>query len=100
MNLGERHAKVLTTRDGTMPLLMSFQVVQVHKPLLAVSSLVKAGHDVIFKATDPHVILSSGEKISINCNGGTYEIEVWIENPPGPGYKPEASGFARQTGPR
>ena len=56
VNLGERHAKVITTRDGTVPLLMSFQVVQVHKPLLAVSRLIEAGHDVVFNKLTPHII--------------------------------------------
>ena len=74
---------------------MNFQVVEVHKPLLAVSRIVDAGHKVMFTKEDPHIALTSGEKIPMVCNGGTYEIEVWIENPAGPGYKPSNPIFGR-----
>ena len=94
VNLGERRARVLTRKDGDKPLLMNFQVVKVHKPLLAVSGLVEAGHRVEFNSENPHIALSSGEVIPMKCNGGTYEIE----SPPGPGYvEPSSSGFPRQS---
>ena len=67
--------------------IMSFQVVEVHKPLLAVSKLVEAGHTVTFDKQNPHILLSTGEKLAMNCSAGTYEIEVWIKNP----------GFTRQS---
>ena len=75
---------------------MNFQVVKVHKPLLAVSRLVEAGHVVHFDKENPHIALSTGEIVPMTCNSGTYEIELWIENPPGPGYKvPASEGFTR-----
>ena len=62
--------------------LMSFQVVEVHNPLLAVSRLVECGHKVIFDKEDPHILMAgSAEKIPMTCVGGTYEIEVFIRNP-------------------
>ena len=91
-NLGERQGKVIMSRDSDAPFLMSFQVVKVHKPLLAVSRLVAAGHEVHFDKENPHILLSTGQKPPMLCNGGTYEVEIWIENPPG---KPEL--FARQS---
>ena len=91
-NLGERQGKVIMSRDSDAPFLMSFQVVEVHKPLLAVSRLVAAVHEVHFDKENPHIILSTGQKHPMLCNGGTYEVEIWIENPPG---KPEL--FARQS---
>ena len=71
---------------------ISFQVVKVHNPLLAVSRLAAAGHEVHFDKENPRIILSTGQKLPMLCNGGTYEVEIWIENPPG---KPDL--FARQS---
>ena len=68
-------------------MVMSFQVVKVHKPLLAVSRLVEAGHKFLFDKDDPHIMLSSVEKVAMKCHDGTYEIELWIRNP----------GFARPS---
>ena len=87
VNLGERRAEVSTKMGHANTFLMSFQVVDVHKPLLAVSKLVAAGHKVIFDKDEPHILLSTGEKVHMRCSGGTYEIEVWIKNP----------GFTRPT---
>ena len=61
-------------------MVVSFQVVKVHKPLLAVSRLVEAGHKVQFDKQDPHIVFSSGEKVPMRCRDGTYEIELWIRN--------------------
>ena len=65
---------------------MSFQVVEVHKPLFAVIKLVEAGHKVIFDRDDPHILMSTNEKVPMRCSGGTYEIEIWVRN----------TGFTRQ----
>ena len=73
---------------------MSFQVVKVHEPLLAVSKLVEAGNEVHFDKDDPHILLPTGQKLPMTCNNGTYEVEVWIENPGAP---PDPAGFARQS---
>ena len=81
INLGERHAEISTGEGHKNTFLMSFQVVEVHKPLLAVSKLVAAGHKVIFDDKSPHILLSTGEKLAMRCTGGTYEIDIWIRNP-------------------
>ena len=94
-NLGERKANILMSRDSEVPFFMSFQVARVHKPLLAVSKLIEAGNKVIFDRDDPHILLSNGQKLSMVCNSGTYEVEVWIENPGAP---PDSAGFTRQRG--
>ena len=67
--------------------IMSFQVVEVHKPLWAVSRLVAAGNQVLFDKVDPHILSSTGETVGMSSAGGTSEIEVWIKSP----------GFARQN---
>ena len=87
MNLGEKHAEVRTSSGAKSSFLISFQVVDVHKPLLAVSKLVAAGKKVIFDENDPRILLSTGEKMKMICSGGAYEVDVWVRNP----------GFTRQT---
>ena len=87
VNLGERQAEVITKFGNQVSFLMNFQVVKVHKPLLAVSRLVEAGHSVVFDKTDCHIRLSTGERVPMRCTGGTYEVELWVRNP----------GFTRQV---
>ena len=81
VNLGERRATVKIKMNSDASFIMSFQVVEDHKPLLVVSRLVEAGHKVLFDNVDPHILLSTGERVGPTCVGGAYEIEVWIKNP-------------------
>ena len=81
VNLGQRDGEIKLAENAKASFLMSFQVVEVHKPLLAVSRLVEAGHRVIFDKSDPHIMLNNGERMPMQCRGGTYEIEIWIKNP-------------------
>ena len=87
MNLGEKRCEIRTSANTKNTFLMSFQVVEVHKPLLAVSKVIEAGHQVNF-GKDSHILLSTGEKVPIRCTGGTYEVDIWIKNP----------GFSRPSG--
>ena len=52
-------------------MIMNFQIVEVHKPLLAVSRLVK---------DELHILLLTGVKVPMKCNMGAYEVEVYILN--------------------
>ena len=81
VNLGERKAEMKLREGDTSTMIMSFQVVEVHKPLLAVSRLVDAGHKVVFDNDSPHILLSTGRKVPMKCSMGTYDVEVWILNP-------------------
>ena len=81
INLGERKAEMKLREGDTSTMILSFQVVEVHKPLLAVSKLIEAGHSVHFNQGDPHILLKSGVKLPMRCNLGTYEVDVWILNP-------------------
>ena len=80
------------SREGDAAFIMNFQVVEVHKPLLAVSRLVAAGHKVLFDELDPHILMSMGQKLKMTDNGGTYEVQIWIENPAGEPRKPMPFG--------
>ena len=60
---------------------ISFQVVEdVHKPLLAVSSIGKQGHKVVFAKEDAHIALKGGGTIPMRHLNGTYELDTWIKN--------------------
>ena len=61
---------------------IAFQVVEVQKPLLAVSSLTAQGHRVIFAEQDDHILMSSGEKLPLRNLNGVYELDVWIKHDP------------------
>ena len=76
-----RKAEVKLKLGSLNSFIIDFQVVKVHKPLLAVSKLVAAGHKVRFDQEDCHILLSTGEKMPMRCTGGTYEVEIWIRNP-------------------
>ena len=80
-NLGEKRAEMKMREADSVSMIMSFQVVEVHKPLLAVSRLVENGHVVNFNKDEPHILLSTGVKVPMKCNMGTYEVEVYILNP-------------------
>ena len=81
VNLGERQAEMKLQEEDRTSMMMSFQVVEVHKPLLAVSRLTEAGHKVMFDKEAPHILLSTGRKVPMRCNVGTCEVDVWIFNP-------------------
>ena len=80
VNLGERRATVRTKMGSDASFIMSFQFVEVQKPLWGVSRLVEVGPKVSFDKVDPHMLLSTGEKVEMTCVGGTHEIEIWIKD--------------------
>ena len=81
VNLGEKRAEMKLHENDKTSLIMSFQVVEVHEPLLAVSKLVENGHQVVFDKDKPHIKLLDRTKVPMTCNMGTYEVEVFICNP-------------------
>jgi hypothetical protein len=88
-NLGERRC-IMKVSEKIAELNIAFQVVEVHKPLLAVSSITAQGHQVVFKDGDDHIALANGEKLPLRNVNGVFELDVWIKRDPG------APGFARQ----
>ena len=87
VNLGEKHAEVRTPSGAKASCLMCLQDVDAHKPLSAVSKHVAAGNQVIFDEKDPHIRLSTGEKMKMRCSGFTHEVDLEVGN----------AGFARPT---
>ena len=43
--------------------------------------MIENGHKVRFNKSDPHILLSTGAKVPMRNNLGTYEIEVFILHP-------------------
>ena len=75
VNLGAKKCKFRTGPD--MPeLLMSVQIVAVHKPLLAVSKIVQAGNAIVVSKEDPHIQINHAPKLPMKCVNGTYELEM------------------------
>ena len=88
-NLGERTCTI-KVGDRIGELNIACQVVEVHKPLLAVSSLTAQGHKVIFAHQDDHIVLSNNEKLPLRNVNGVFELDVWVK------HDPSASDFTRQ----
>ena len=85
-NVGEKNC-ILQAESGSAKLL-SFQVCDVHKPLLAVSRLCEAGNAVVFHPSWSYIEnLATGERTTLEQKDGLYELKAWI--------KP-ATGFGRQ----
>ena len=85
-NKGQKNC-VVQTEGGTAKLL-SFQVCDVHKPLLAVSKLCEAGNAVVFHPQWSYIEnLHTGERTTLHKNEGLYELRAWVRS---------AKGFGRQ----
>jgi hypothetical protein len=82
-NLGERRCIMKVSEKIA-------EVIEVHKPLLAVSSITAQGHKVVFAVGDDHVALANGEKVPLRNVNDVFELDVWIKRDPG------APGFAQQ----
>ena len=92
----EKHVVLNMTTEGNS-MAMTFQVAEVHKPLLAVSRIVEAGNQVLF-GLHPHILLANGTKLPMKCNGGTHEVTMWVKNAPERASESAQSpGFNRQS---
>ena len=81
-NLGEHGAIMCNAEKSMDELGISFQVVDdVHKPPLAVGSIVKQGHKVVFAEEKAHIALKDGGHIPMRHANGTYELDIWINKP-------------------
>ena len=84
-NFGQKDC--VLAAEGSSPQLLSFQVCDVHKPLLSVSKLNAAGKAVLFHPAWSYIEdLKTGERINLVCNECLYELHCWV--------RPE-QGFAR-----
>ena len=87
-NAGKRRC-TMKVDDNIGELSIVFQVVDVHKPLLAVTSNSAKGHKVVFADKDNHLLLANGQKLPLRNVNGVFQLDVWIKK------DPNEAGFAR-----
>ncbi len=76
-NLCEK--RCILQNDGGSEKLLSFQICDVHKPLLAVSRLCESGHAVVFHPDWSYIEnLQTGERMTLEKNDGLYELRAWV----------------------
>ena len=82
-NLGEKEfiAHMTTTEGGDSGGKgITAQVCEVHRPLMAVKKICKAGHRVIFDDEGSYVEdKETGETMKVIEEDGEYVIDVWIK---------------------
>ena len=71
---------------------IAFQVLEVYKPSLAVSSHTPQGHTVIVADKDEHIFVSSNQKLPLRNANGVFEADVWVKRD----REPSAADFAWQ----
>ena len=78
-NLGER--QVATLSDAGANLNVKFQVTTVDQPLVAVSALVAAGHNVVFDKAGGTVINTiAGRRTPFVRRNGVYIMPFWVKS--------------------
>ena len=78
-NEGEKRCEV-TTPHMWWPKQLVFQVCKVHKPLLSVGKLKRAGNTVVFSKRHGNYIENdwTGEKIMMREVGNLFEVDLWV----------------------
>ena len=79
-NLGAKRVQMKDPKPGKLT-NMAFQVVDVHKPLLSVSTITGHGHKVVFSKDESYIELTSGEKLQLQSRDGVFELEVLVRSP-------------------
>ena len=81
-NLGERQCQVMTVGSMT-PKKITFQVAEVHKPLLSVAACSDMGFDC-FLGKDGGVLKDriTGECIPLERHGSLYSMKMWVRQNP------------------
>ena len=70
----------LQVKDTKQRCEMEFLATDVTKPLAAVSAIVEAGNTVVFTKRASFIRNDiTGEKINLQCDKGTYTMEVGVE---------------------
>ena len=87
LNMGERRCVMMTEGSG-VPKHITFQVADVHKPLLSVSRLADNGYQCVLGDKNGHLEdVHTGEKIPLIRRDNLYVMKAWLR---------ASSGFARQ----
>ena len=77
-NLGQKNCIVMA-RGGSSEQLLSFQICEVHKPLLSVSKLLTVGKRVIFDDQWSYIEDKvTGERLTLIPKDGLFELHCWV----------------------
>ena len=80
-NLGSKTVHGLTTQGEKMS--VKLQVTQVKRPLIAVSKLTEAGHDVNLHAKGGTIRnQASGKVTRVRKADGVYVLDIWVRSAP------------------
>ena len=80
-NLGEQQVAFVTSEGHSCNL--TFQVADVHKPLIAVTQLTAAGNELrLYKNGGRVINPKTGKEISFGRKNGVYVLNIWVK--PGP----------------
>ena len=81
-NLRERRCELMTI-GSTVGKLITFQVADVHKPLLSVTDCADMGFDCYLGMKDGHLTdRTSGERIPLERRENLYIMRAWIRQDP------------------
>ena len=87
LNMGERRCSMMTEGSG-VPKNITFQIADVHKPLLSISRLADNGYICALGEKGGYLEdTKTGEKIPLHRRNNLYVMKVWVRH---------ESGFARQ----
>ena len=77
-NLGQKDCIVMA-RGGSSEQILSFQICEVHKPLLSVSKLLAVGKRVIFDDEWSYIEDKfTGERLTLVPKDGLFELHCWV----------------------
>ena len=90
-NVGERRCVVMTSNGGGEKRI-TFQIADVHKPLLSISKLADQGFACVLTRDGGWLEhIETGERIPVQREGSLYTLNMWIKDDQDPG-----QGFGRQ----
>ena len=91
-NLGERRCEVMTV-GSLQPKRITFQVADVHKPLLSISGCADMGFDCFLGQHGGQLRdRITGELIPLERHGSLYTVRMWIRQDPSARPKPRFGG--------
>ena len=91
-NLGERRCEVMTV-GSLQPKRITFQVADVHKPLLSISGCADMGFDCFLGQHGGQLRdRVTGELIPLERHGSLYTVRMWIRQDPSARPKPRFGG--------
>ena len=77
-NLGERRC-LMTTAGSQLIKKISFQVADVHKPLLSISRIADLGYDCVLGKEGGYLAdRISGERIPLQRSDNLYVLKAWV----------------------